>query len=64
MAAGQFLRSPGSIAQGFDNPSFPNQGRVNNLSERHTYRRPSRSSIDRGARGRLGATSIGAKSSR
>jgi hypothetical protein len=31
-----FIRSPGPVAEGFDNPSFPNQGRMNNLSERHT----------------------------
>jgi hypothetical protein len=30
-----FIRSPGSVAEGFDNPSFPNQGRMNNLPERH-----------------------------
>ena len=31
-----FIRSPGSAAEGFENPSFPNQERMNNLSERHS----------------------------
>lgn len=31
-----FIRAHGSVTEGFDNPSVPNQGRMNNLSERHT----------------------------
>jgi len=31
-----FICSPGSIAEDFDNPSFPNQDEMNNLSERHS----------------------------
>jgi hypothetical protein len=31
-----FIRSPVWVEGGLDNPSFPNQGRMNNLSERHT----------------------------
>jgi hypothetical protein len=31
-----FIRSPESVAGGLDNPSFPNQGRMNNLLERHS----------------------------
>jgi hypothetical protein len=28
-----FIRSPDSVAEGIDNPSFPSQERMNNLSE-------------------------------
>jgi len=30
-----FIRSPGSVAEGFDSPSFPSQGRMNHLPEHH-----------------------------